>query len=173
MPCPSPRSRPTSLRWPTESSASTTASWSPETGDPPSSCSAPTTSRPWRSRSTSSRTRSCWSRCTPHAGKPLTATRCRCAIRCRTGLVYEVEITPEGLRHLNQLPGKVRDAAIQAMLGPIAEHPRRVGKPLVGELTGLHSARRGDYRVSYEIDDDRKVVIVHRVQHRRVVHRPR
>jgi hypothetical protein len=33
-------------------------------------------------------------------------------------VVFEVEITPEGLRHLNQLPGKVRDAAIQAILGP-------------------------------------------------------
>jgi len=87
--------------------------------------------------------------------------------------VFEVEITPEGLRHFNQLPDKVRDAAIQAILGPIAEHPRRAGKPLVGELTGLHSTRRGDYRVIYEIDDDRKVVIVHRVQHRRVVYRPR
>jgi mRNA interferase RelE/StbE len=86
--------------------------------------------------------------------------------------VFEVEITPEGLRHLNRLPGKVRDAAIQAMLGPIAEHPRRAGKPLVGELAGLYSARRGDYRVIYEIDD-RKVVIVHRVQHRRVAYRPR
>jgi mRNA interferase RelE/StbE len=87
--------------------------------------------------------------------------------------VFEVEITREGLRHLNQLPGKVRDAAIQAMLGRIAEQPRRVGKPVVGELTGLCSARRGDYRVIYEIDDDPKVVIVHRVQHRRVVDRPR
>jgi mRNA interferase RelE/StbE len=87
--------------------------------------------------------------------------------------MFEAEITREGRRHLNQLPGKVRDAAIQAMLGPIAEHPRRVGKPLVGELIGLYSARRGDYRVIYEVDDDRKVVIVHRVQHRRVVHRPR
>ena len=87
--------------------------------------------------------------------------------------MFEVEITPEGLPHLNQLPGKIRDAAIQAILGPIAEHPRRVGKPLVGELTGLSSARRGDYRVIYEIDDDRKVVVVHRVQHRRVVYRPR
>jgi mRNA interferase RelE/StbE len=87
--------------------------------------------------------------------------------------VFGVEITPEGLRHLNQLPGKVRDAAIQAILGPVAERPRRVGKPLVGELTGLWSARRGDYRVIYEVDDDRKVVIVHRVQHRRAVYRPR
>jgi Antitoxin Phd_YefM, type II toxin-antitoxin system len=33
--------------------------------------------------------------------------------------------------------------------------------------------RRGDYRVIYEIDDDRKVVVGHRVQHRRVVYRPR
>jgi mRNA interferase RelE/StbE len=82
--------------------------------------------------------------------------------------VFEVEITPEGLRHLDRLPGRIRDAAIQAMLGPIAEHPRRVGKRLVGELTGLYSARRGDYRVIYEIDDDRKVVIVHRVRHRLV-----
>jgi mRNA-degrading endonuclease RelE of RelBE toxin-antitoxin system len=87
--------------------------------------------------------------------------------------VFEVEITPEWLRHLNQLPGKVRDAALQAILGPIAEHPRRVGKPLIGELIGLYAARRGDYQVIYEVDDDRKVVVVHRVQHRRVVDRPR
>ena len=87
--------------------------------------------------------------------------------------MFEVEITPEGLRHLHQLPDKIRDAAIQAILGPIAAPPRRVGKPLVAELTGLYSARRGDYRVIYEIDDDRKVVVVHRVQHRRVVYRPR
>jgi mRNA interferase RelE/StbE len=59
------------------------------------------------------------------------------------------------------------------MLGRITERPRRVGKPLVGELAGLYSARRGDYRAIYEIDDDRWVVIVHRVQHRRVVDRPR
>jgi mRNA-degrading endonuclease RelE of RelBE toxin-antitoxin system len=60
-----------------------------------------------------------------------------------------------------------------ARLDRIAEHPRPAGKPLVGELAGLYSARRGDYRVVHEIDDDRKVVIVHRVQHRRVAYRPR
>ncbi len=87
--------------------------------------------------------------------------------------MFEVELTREGLRRLNQLPEKVRDAALQAIRGPIAEYPRRVGKPLVGELTGLYSARRGDYRVIYEVDDDRKVVIVHRVQHRRILYRPR
>lgn len=86
---------------------------------------------------------------------------------------YELEITPEGLRHLNKLPDKVRAAALELMLGGLAREPRRIGKPLVGELAGLWSARRGDYRVIYEIDDQAGVVLVHRVQHRRNVYRPR
>jgi len=87
--------------------------------------------------------------------------------------VYEVEITPEGLRHLNRLPGKVREAALAAILGPIAENPQRLGKPLLGELEGWHSARRGEYRIIYEIFEEERVVLIHRVQHRRDVYRPR
>jgi mRNA interferase RelE/StbE len=88
-------------------------------------------------------------------------------------LTYEPEITPEGLRHLGRLPEKVRSAAQEFIFGSLATEPRRVGKPLVGELAGLWSARRGDYRVVYEIDDDASIVLVHRVQHRRDVYRPR
>ena len=87
--------------------------------------------------------------------------------------MYEVEITPEGLRHLNRLPEKVREAALAAILGPIAESPQRLGKPLLGELEELHSARRGDYRIIYEILDDEQTVLIHRVQHRRDVYRRR
>jgi mRNA-degrading endonuclease RelE of RelBE toxin-antitoxin system len=87
--------------------------------------------------------------------------------------VYEVEITPEGLRHLNLLPEKVREAALAAILGPIADNPHRLGKPLLGELEGLYPARRGDYRIIYEIVEDDQVVLIHRVQHRRDAYRPR
>ena len=87
--------------------------------------------------------------------------------------MYEVEITPEGLRHLNRLPEKVREAALAAILGPIAENPHRLGKPLLGELEGLLSARRGDYRIIYEIHEGQETIVVHRVQHRRDVYRPR
>lgn len=90
-----------------------------------------------------------------------------------SGSPYEVEITPEGLRHLNGLPEKVRTAAVELIMGSLAGNPQRLGKPLVGELLGLHSARRGDYRVIYEIDDEQHVVLVHRVQHRRDAYRPR
>ena len=40
--------------------------------------------------------------------------------------MFEVKITREGLRHLHQLPDKIRDAAFQAILGPIAAPLRRV-----------------------------------------------
>ena len=84
----------------------------------------------------------------------------------------EVQITPEGLRHLDRLPGKIRFAALETILGPLADNPHR-GKPLVGELEGLHSARRGSYRIIYRIIEDETVVLIHRVQHRRDVYRPR
>jgi mRNA interferase RelE/StbE len=87
--------------------------------------------------------------------------------------VYEAEITPEGLHHLNRLPDKVRAAALEAIFGPIASEPRRVGKPLLGDLVGMYSARRGDYRVIYEIDERAHAVVIHRVQHRRDSYRPR
>jgi len=86
---------------------------------------------------------------------------------------FEVRITPEGLRHLDRLPPKVRHAALAALHGPIRENPYRLGKPLVGELSGLFSARRGDYRIVYSIGEAAKVVVVHRVQHRGDVYRLR
>ena len=87
--------------------------------------------------------------------------------------MYEVDITPEGLRHLILLPDKVGNAALEAIFGPIAQNPQGLGKPLVGELEGLHSARRGDYRIIYEIFEEDQAVLIHRVQRRRDAYRPR
>ena len=53
-------------------------------------------------------------------------------------------------------------------------HPRRVGKPLTEELTGIYSARLArDWRVLYEIDDVRRVVIVLDIRPRPSAYRPR
>ena len=86
--------------------------------------------------------------------------------------MYEAKITAAGLRHLDRLPEKVRHAALETIFGPIAENPRRAGKPLADELAGLRSARRGDYRIVYEILEEEAVVAIHRIQHRRHVYRP-
>lgn len=89
------------------------------------------------------------------------------------GELSELRITPEGLRHLDRLPDKIRHAALAALHRAIRDNPRRLGKPLVGELVDLFSARRGDYRIIYSSDESAKTVIVHRIQHRADVYRSR
>ncbi|WP_395151713.1 type II toxin-antitoxin system RelE/ParE family toxin [Ilumatobacter sp.] len=59
------------------------------------------------------------------------------------------------------------------MLGALVDNPHRVGGRLQRELAGLHSARRGAYRVIYELDDDQHTVIVLRIDHRWRVYRSR
>ena len=85
--------------------------------------------------------------------------------------MYQLKITPEGARSLDRLPEKVRPAVAATISGPLAENPQRLGKPLVGQLEGLRVARRGDHRIIYEIDSGERLVIVHRIQHRRDVYR--
>jgi mRNA-degrading endonuclease RelE of RelBE toxin-antitoxin system len=67
----------------------------------------------------------------------------------------------------------VRPAVVEFLATSLANDPLRVGHPLRRELAGLHSARRGEYRVVYEVRADAQDVVVLRVQHRRDVYRSR
>lgn len=75
-------------------------------------------------------------------------------------------------RRLDKLPGDAVAAIIETF-GAIAGNPRRLGKPLRFELEGLWSARRGPYRVIYEIDDATRTITVVAVGHRADVYRTR
>lgn len=86
---------------------------------------------------------------------------------------YAVAWTATSRRSLARLPEKVATAAVEFIYGSLADSPRRVGKPLQFGLAGLHSARRGDYRVIYRIDDDLRTVTVMAIEHRSDVYRPR
>jgi mRNA interferase RelE/StbE len=69
------------------------------------------------------------------------------------------------------LPEKVRPAVYEFIVGPLLEDLHRVGRPVRWDLTGQYSARRGEYRVVYQIDDDVVVVTVINVKHRRAAYR--
>ena len=84
---------------------------------------------------------------------------------------YELRITAPAQRHLGRLPEGTAAAIVEFMLGALVEDPHRVGGRLQRELAGLHSARRGAYRVVYEIDQDQHAVVVLRIDHRSRVHR--
>jgi mRNA interferase RelE/StbE len=74
---------------------------------------------------------------------------------------------------LARLPEAAAAAIVEFMVGPLATSPRRVGHPLQRELAGLWAARRGPYRVVYEVDDEKGVVGVLRIDHRADVYRSR
>jgi len=71
----------------------------------------------------------------------------------------------------NTLPEAVAAAVWEFVNGPLAENPHRVGKQLVRDLAGYWSARRGQYRVIYTINDDEIIVAVVAIDHRRDVYR--
>ena len=80
----------------------------------------------------------------------------------------ELVLTPPAVRAIrNGLPEAVAAAVIEFMTGPLVSNPRRVGKMLRREPSGIGSARRGTYRVLYRINDDPKEVVVLRIEHRR------
>lgn len=81
--------------------------------------------------------------------------------------------TTEARRALTRLPEKVATAVVEFLYGSLAASPHRVGKPLKLGLEGLHSARRGDYRVIYRIDDERRLVAVMAIEYRSGIYRPR
>jgi len=87
---------------------------------------------------------------------------------------YELVVAGPAARAIaEQLPEAVAIAVIEFLAGPLLEQPHRVGTPLRRELVGLHSARRGTFRILYRIDDEGRVVTVMRVEHRSDVYRPR
>jgi mRNA interferase RelE/StbE len=85
---------------------------------------------------------------------------------------YELVVARPTARALaEELPEAVALAIIEFITGPLLEAPRRVGRELRRELSGLWAARRGTYRVLYRINDSRHEVTVVRIDHRRDVYR--
>jgi len=87
----------------------------------------------------------------------------------------ELGTAPPARRALaERLSLEVATAAAEFVTGSVLEDPRRVGKPLGAELAGIYSARVGrDWRVLYEIDDAKHLVIVLDIRHRSTAYRRR
>jgi mRNA-degrading endonuclease RelE of RelBE toxin-antitoxin system len=85
---------------------------------------------------------------------------------------WRLEVMAPARREFDRLPISVA-AAVLETLNAIAENPRRLGKPLMLEHEGRFSARRGPYRIIYELNDDEGLVRVVAIGHRRDVYRRR
>lgn len=88
---------------------------------------------------------------------------------------YELRITGPAARALaGKIPEKIATAVYQFIMTTLVENPKRLGKRLLlPPYEGTWSARRGSYRVLYEVDDDQRIVTVTAIDHRSDVYRSR
>ena len=85
---------------------------------------------------------------------------------------WTVEFDDRARRELRKLNAKIQQSILRYLRERIAvaEDPRRFGKPLRRNLAGLWRYRIEDYRLICRIEDERVVVLVLQVGHRREVY---
>lgn len=87
-------------------------------------------------------------------------------------MIFRIAFTRQAKRALDvDLPESVAAACAEFIYGALAENPRRVGNQLAPPHYPRYAARRGEFRIIYEIHDDDVVVLVVDIRHRRVVYR--
>lgn len=85
---------------------------------------------------------------------------------------WRVEFDRDAAKEFRKLGEPARRTILRYLRERIAtaEDPRRFGKALAGEFAGLWRYRIGDYRLIVSFEEDRLVVLVLRVGHRREVY---
>ncbi len=84
--------------------------------------------------------------------------------------MHELQIERRAEKDIDSLPREVAERAIRA-IGTLRGNPRPHGSVKLAGSANDWRIRIGDYRVLYEIHDDRQLVRVMRVKHRRDAYR--
>lgn len=87
-------------------------------------------------------------------------------------MAHAVFIIPAAARQLEKLDAGAR-RRVRLAIDALAETPRPNGCKKLSATENAYRIRVGDYRVLYEIEDRRLVVLVVRVAHRREAYRDR
>jgi mRNA interferase RelE/StbE len=87
--------------------------------------------------------------------------------------VWRVEFDRDAARDLRKLGAEAEKTILRYLRERIAtaKDPRRFGHALTGDKKGFWRYRVGDYRIVAAIEDDRFVVLVVAVGHRREIYR--
>lgn len=90
-----------------------------------------------------------------------------------TGKRWTIEIKQTAEKQIRKLDRKAQESIVRFLRERIepAEDPRQWGKPLHGEKRGLWRYRVGDYRLICDIQDEKIVILVLAVGHRKDIYR--
>lgn len=87
-------------------------------------------------------------------------------------MIYEVTLAPAAARQLRKFDPQVR-RRVQAVIELLADDPRPPAATRLVGGAGEWRVRTGDYRIIYEIEEDRLLVLVLNVGHRREIYQRR
>ncbi len=85
------------------------------------------------------------------------------------GMKYNLILSNKFDKEFSQLDRKLQDRVVEG-LKEIKENPYE-GKPLKGKLKEMFSWRVGKYRILYQIQGDKLLIIVINVEHRKHVYK--
>jgi mRNA interferase RelE/StbE len=83
---------------------------------------------------------------------------------------HRIEFTPAARRQFRKLAPEIR-RALAPLIDGLATEPRPKGAIRLSGFQHAYRLRCGDYRIVYELHDDRLLVLVIRIGHRREVYR--
>ena len=89
-------------------------------------------------------------------------------------MAWKVELSASGEQELNKLDAQHRERILKFLSGRLAKllDPRSIGTALRGSRLGeFWKYRVGDFRLICKIQDDRLIVLVLRVGHRKEIYR--
>jgi mRNA interferase RelE/StbE len=86
---------------------------------------------------------------------------------------YWLRVTDPAGRQLSKMSEGTAAAIVEFFVGALMDSPHRLGWPLQRELARMRSARRGAYRIVYEIEETDRLAIVYRIEHRSTAYRLR
>ena len=85
--------------------------------------------------------------------------------------VYQVDFAPRTESQLAKIPKDIRELVL-GRIEKLGKNPRPNGiEPLQGSDKGLFRIRQGDYRIVYSIQDQKLLVLVVRIAHRKEVYK--
>lgn len=83
---------------------------------------------------------------------------------------YNVELTRTAEKQLRRIAKRARNRLVEAIRG-LADRPRPIGARKLQGYDDVYRIRVGQYRVVYEVRDDRVIVIVLKVGHRKDIYK--
>lgn len=84
--------------------------------------------------------------------------------------MYQIEFSRQADRQFRSLPSQIQQR-LKPRIDALATVPRPHGSEKLSGIEQLYRIRVGDYRIVYAVEDDRLLVLVVKVGHRREVYR--